>query len=302
MQKVLITGGTGLIGSYLSNYLTREGYKVSLLTRNKSFEGDSFYRWDIKNNYIEEGALANTEFIIHLAGAGIADRKWTAKRKKEIIDSRVESADLIFYKLKELAIKPKAFITASAIGYYGSVTSDKVFIESDPPGTDFQAKVCEIWERSSHKFAEAGIRTVQLRIGIVLTPHGGALKKMILPSKIGIGSPLGSGKQYFPWIHIKDAARAIDLSLKNKEMIGPYNLTAPHLVRYEDFSKSLAKVLKRPHIAPNVPAFVLKAMFGEMAQIILNGSPISSDKLVKAGFKFEFDNLEMALKNLLVDN
>lgn len=299
MSKILITGASGLIGTELSNFLFELGHEIIHISRSNKDGKFKSYQWDIEKGYLQNGALDDVDHIIHLAGAGIADKRWTPKRKQEIIDSRVKSAELLFNKISKLDQKPKSFISASAVGYYGAVTSDEIFSESDKPGDDFVAKVCKLWEASTKQFSDIGIRTVQLRFGVVLSPNGGALKKMLLPTKLGIGSALGSGKQFFPWIHISDAISAIDKCISDDNMNGAYNLVSPSVYNYNDFAKILAEVLKKPYFMPNVPSFALKLIFGEMANIILEGSRVSPQKLIDSGFTFKYPNLKEALSNLL---
>jgi uncharacterized protein (TIGR01777 family) len=299
MSKILITGASGLIGTELSSYLLSKGFEVVQLSRRKSTSAIKTYLWDLERNYIETGALNNIDHVVHLAGAGIADKRWTAKRKQEIIDSRVKSAKLLFNEMEKLEIKPKSFISASAVGYYGAITSEKIYSEDDKPGSDFVANVCMKWEESTRQFSELGIRTVQLRFGVVLSPKGGALKKMLLPTKLGFGSALGSGKQFFPWIHISDAINVVEKSIKDEQIRGTYNLVSPSYNDYDSFAKTLAKVLNKPYYIPNVPKFALKLVYGEMANIILEGSRISSKKLIDSGFDFNYPNLSEALSDLL---
>lgn len=299
MKKILITGASGLIGTELSSFLFGKGYDISHLSRNKIKGKYKSFQWDMKNGYLEPGALDGVEHIIHLAGAGIADRRWTPERKKEIIDSRVKSAELLYNIIAKLDNKPRTFITASAIGYYGAVTSDRIFTENDPSGNDFQAEVCKKWEDAANPFSDLGIRTVKLRFGVVLSPKGGALKKMLLPTKLGIGSGLGTGRQYMPWIHIYDVISIIEKCISEESINGVYNLVSPNHATYNQFARTLANVLSKPFFAPNVPSFMLKLVFGEMAQIILEGSRVSSRKIIDSGYKFKYPELAKALVNLL---
>lgn len=301
MKKVLITGASGLIGSELADYLLKNNYEVVQLSRRKSNEMFNTYIWDLEKNFIDSGAIENVDHIIHLAGAGIADKRWTPKRKQEIIDSRVQSAELLFNEISKLDKKPRSFITASAIGYYGAVTSEKVFKEDDSPANDFQGKVCKLWEESSKRFEELDIRTLQLRFGVVLSERGGALKKMVLPTKFGLGSALGNGNQFFPWIHIADVIGIIHKAIVDEQMQGAYNVVAPAHNTYNEFAKSLAEVLHRPFFMPNIPHWILKIVLGEMSQIILEGSRVSSQKIIDSGYEFRFTNLNYALADLLKD-
>ncbi len=187
MQKILITGSSGLIGRSLANYLSSSEYEVRQLSRKKDYNKQHYYFWDLNSGIIEESALIGVDHIIHLAGAGIAKKRWTVKRKREIIDSRIKSTELLFNEVSKMNVKPKTFISASAIGFYGAATTNKIFSEDDEPCDDFLGEVCKQWESSSQKFAELGIRNVQLRFGVVLSAEGGALPKMTFPIKLGVG-------------------------------------------------------------------------------------------------------------------
>lgn len=299
MEKILITGSNGLIGRHLANYLSSRNYEVRHLSRKKDFNKQHHYFWDLNSGLIEESALIGVDHIIHLAGAGIAEKRWTAKRKKEIIDSRVKSAQLLFKEVNKMNVKPKTFISASAIGSYGAVTNDKIFTEDDEPGNDFQGEVCQQWEFYSRKFSELGIRNIQLRFGVVFSKNGGALPKMMLPIKLCIGSALGSGNQFLPWVHIDDVLKIIEWSILNGNLSGPYNVVAPEYKTYKEFVKAIADKLGRLLFMPNVPSFFLKLILGEMSQIILEGSRISSKKIVDSGYIFNFPTLDSALSNLL---
>lgn len=299
MNKVLITGSSGLIGSILSELLTKNNYEVIKLSRTKRQNSKNSFIWDVDSKFIEKEALENINYVIHLAGAGIADKRWTDKRKKEIINSRVESTNLLFDKLNRSGTNLKAFISASATGYYGAVTNDKVYKEEDQPGNDFLADVCKKWEDAALKFQNIGVRTILLRFGVVLSTDGGALKKMLLPTKLGFGSALGSGKQFLPWIHFKDLINIIEKSIIDESMNGAYNIVSPSNTTYYDFAKVLAKVMNKPFFMPNVPAFLLKLVFGEMSKVILEGSKISSNKIIESGYKFKFTDLDHSLTDLL---
>ncbi|MBK7107227.1 MAG: TIGR01777 family protein [Ignavibacteriae bacterium] len=300
MKRVLITGASGLIGSELAKFLSQNNFEVIKLGRSKNNSLNTFV-WNVENEFIENGALENLDYIIHLAGAGIGDKRWTQKRKKEIIDSRVKSTELLFNEIAKLKNKPKTIISASAVGYYGAATSNKLFSEIDPPATDFQGTVCRMWEESSAKFEQLGIRSVQLRFGVVLSKNGGALEKIIIPIKLGVGSALGNGNQYMPWIHISDALNIILHCIKNDNLIGAYNAVSPMLVTNHEFSKTLAKLLRKPFFMPNVPSFILKLILGEMSELVLEGNKISSEKIIETGFTFQYSNLENALQNLLFE-
>jgi uncharacterized protein (TIGR01777 family) len=300
MAKVLISGGTGSIGSLMADFLHRQGHEVGLLSRSEKNDGTfKTYKWNIKDNYLDPEALESCDYIIHLAGAGIADKAWTAGRKKEIIESRVLSTDLLYNQVKKHKTPLKAFISASAVGYYGQVTSNKNFTEKDKSANDFVGKTCFLWEQAAEQFEDLGIRTVRLRIGVVLMEKGGALEKMVQPIRMGFGSPLGSGKQYIPWIHVDDLIGMFYKALTSDDMSGAYNAVAPEPANNADFTRILARVLNKKLWLPNVPAFVLKALLGDRASLVLKGSRVSSQKIESTGFTFKYGSLEPALKNLL---
>ncbi len=301
MAVVLITGGKGIVGKHLSNKLKEKGFTVAIVSR-KSLKGNEIrtYAWDIDNNEIEKDAIETADYIIHLAGANIGDKRWTAKRRKLILDSRVKSGQLLFDKIKENKNNLKAFISASAIGYYGTITTDKIFSEEDLPANDFLGETCRQWEQAADNFEKLGIRTVKIRTGIVLTEEGGALAKMITPVKLGIGSAIGSGRQFMPWIHIDDLCAIYIKAIEDIHMNGTYNAVSPNRITNIEFTKTLARVLKKPLWFPKVPALLLKFIFGKMSEIILKGSSVSPEKIIKAGYQFEFSNLEETLVDLLI--
>jgi uncharacterized protein len=302
MQKrVLITGGTGLVGKRLSNILLKLGYQVSFLSREKSqIPNIQVYQWNVLEGYIEEAAIQNTDYIIHLAGAGVADEAWTERRKKEILTSRTHSTELLAKYLKKYTHSVKAFISASAIGIYGSEIDNILFTEeSIPNSSDFLAEVTRQWEQSIDWVAELAIRTVKLRIGVVLSNEGGALTKIAQPIRWGAGAALGSGKQYMSWIHIDDLCQMFVYMLENEQLSGVYNAVGKEPVTNAEFTQAVAKALHKPLILPSVPSFALKLMLGEMSNIVLGGARVSSQKIENAGFKFQYHTLADALKNLL---
>jgi uncharacterized protein (TIGR01777 family) len=300
METVLITGASGLVGSCLSNKLIEKGYHVATLGR-KSEKNPSLqnFSWNIEKKEIDENAFEKVDYIIHLAGANIGQGRWTVKRKKEILDSRIKSAQLLFQKITENKQQLKAFITASAIGYYGAVTTDKIFVETDHPSQDFLGETCRLWEESANRFESLGVRTVKIRTGVVLTYQGGALAKMITPVKIGLGASIGSGKQYMPWIHMDDLCNIYIKAIEDNNMHGAYNAVAPEHKTNREFSETLTKVLKKKVWLPNVPAIIVRIIFGKMAELVLNGSRVSSNKLIQEGFQFKFPTLNSALIQLM---
>ncbi len=297
-MKVLITGGSGLIGSRITELLLAKNIKVVHLTRalNSKF-GIKTFKWDWEKKEIDERCFEGVTDIIHLAGAGIADKPWTMARKHEIIQSRVFSANLIFEKVQKLGVKLNSYISASGIGYYGAVDSTNIYTEKDDSYNDFIAKSCVYWERSADQF-ESITRVVKLRTGVVLAKDKGALPKISKTIKLGIGSPIGTGKQAFPWIHIDDIANLYLEVLFNTEYKGVYNAVAPSQIDNASLTIAIAKVLKKKLFLPNVPAFVLKFIYGELADLILNGGMVSPEKLQNKGFKFKFNTIEEALVDI----
>lgn len=299
-MKILITGGTGLIGKELGRKLKQKEYSVAVLSRHKNHDTDiQTYLWNPEKNEIENGAIETADYIIHLAGANISEKNWKKERKKVIVDSRVKTADFLYSKIKKSGNILKAFISASAVNYYGTVTSDKIFTEDDPPANDFLGITCRKWEESAFRFQKLGIRTVIIRTGVVLSGKGGALSKMQLPVRLGIGSPVGSGRQYLPWIHIDDLCNIYIKAIEDSKMDGAYNAVAPDHITNKDFMKTIARVQKMPFWAPKVPAFVMKALYGKMADILLKGSRVSSARIREAGYTFRFSSLESAIGNLI---
>ncbi|WP_159475895.1 TIGR01777 family oxidoreductase [Chryseobacterium sp. 18068] len=297
-EIVLITGASGAIARELSKKIEKE-YTVRFLTRKKKAENE--FEWDLENQIVNENSFENVSHIIHLAGANISEKRWTEDRKKELISSRVNSAKLILNTLKKKNIKLKSFISASGINFYGTKTTDKIFTENDAPGNDFLSEVVVVWEKAADEFKEQNLaeRVVKIRTAVVLSKNEGALAKMKTPIKFGVGSPIGNGKQYMPWIHIDDICSMYEFALKNPEIEGSYNASAPQHTTNENLTKLIAKVLNKPLLMPNVPSFILKLIFGELADALLEGSRASSEKIIKAGFEFQFPDLQMALEDLL---
>jgi uncharacterized protein (TIGR01777 family) len=291
-MNILITGGTGLVGQLLQQKLVDMNYTVRILSRNPK-KATEFY-WNIANNEIDEKAFIDVEYIIHLAGAGIAEKRWTPKRKQEIMDSRIKSTALLFNKVKQLKTPLKGFIAASAIGYYGAITSENIFKESDPAATDFIGNVCQQWEQASLAFNDLQIPTTILRTGIVLSKNGGALSKMNTPIAI---NPIAGGKQYIPWIHIEDLTNLFIKAIEDNTFTGIYNAVAPETQTSCSFAKTLAKKTKKLYIPLGIPSFLLQLLFGEMSIILTTGSRISSEKIENSGFYFIYKNLDKALEN-----
>jgi len=302
MGRILITGGTGLIGGHITSKLRESGKDVAYLSRMPSHASRiPAYEWDIQKQLIDSDCLKDTEAIIHLAGAGIADHRWTPERKEAILQSRTKSTALLHKLLKENKHDVKTVVCASAIGYYGYSNGEWKNEEADP-ASDFLADVTRAWEDAEDRLAETGVRVVKIRIGIVLTMEGGALKELARPIQWWAGAPLGSGHQYMSWIHIEDLCNIFLHALKHEEMEGAYNAVAPNPVTNEEFTKAVAKSMNKPLILPNVPPFALKLMIGEMAEMLLGGAKISSEKIQKTGFEFRYPELQDALTDLLEYN
>jgi uncharacterized protein len=298
-KTVLLTGASGLIGSALTDLLLDRGYRVKHLGRTKKTGQAESFVWDVPRGLLEEGALEAAETIIHLAGESLADKPWTAKRKKEILESRTHSTALLFNKLSSEKHLVKTFISASAIGYYGFGMGDEVFTEESEPGQDFLAQVVKQWEDEVDRFSQLNIRTVKIRTGIVLSDKGGALAELVRPVRWGVGAALGSGRQQMSWIHLHDLCRLFLFALENEQLQGAYNGVGPGWATNRDVTKAIARALKKPLWLPPIPAVVLKMVLGEMADLVLQGSKVSSQKIQHAGFTFEFSQLDAALNDLL---
>lgn len=298
--SVLITGGSGVIGKHLTSSLTSAGYKVSHLSRyaNPSASVKTF-KWDPEKRIIDSDVFEEIDFIIHLAGANIGEKRWTGKRKDEILKSRVETARLLHKIILEKGIPLKAFISASATGIYGAETSPKVFYEDDPPAADFLGSVCKQWEDAADLFGNSGIRTVKIRTAVVLEKNDSALSKLMKTGKFGFLVKTGSGRQYMPWIHVSDLCNIYLKSLEESKMSGAFNAVAPQHATHNDFMQVLEKVMKRPVLPVAVPGFILKVILGEMSDVILKGSRVSSEKITNYGYRFLFNNLEDALNDII---
>jgi uncharacterized protein len=310
-MKVLITGGSGLVGTRLTEILLERGFIVSHLTRKVEVAGGDTnhgvggkpvktYIWDIKNGVIDEKALLEADYLVHLAGAGIADENWSNERKKEIIKSRTKSIDLIVSKLNTLPHRLISFVSASGIGYYGADTGNEHISEQYTPGIDFVADCCIQWEAAADKIQALGIRTVKLRTGIVLSEKGGALPRLTQPVRWGVGAALGTGKQWQSWIHLDDLCELFIKSLTDQKMTGAYNAVAPNPVTNHDLTKISTQVLNRPFWMPNVPEFALKLVFGEMASIVLGGNYVLNQRIkLETDFDYKFVDVRKALEDLL---
>ena len=306
METVLITGGTGLIGKALTQALIERGFNVIILTRHpndkQKTKNDklSFAAWDVNKQTLDKEAFAKADYIIHLAGASVAEKRWTAKRKQEIVSSRVESGELIVESLKKIPSKVKTVISATAIGWYGPDKNDeKEFTEDDPSSNDFLGQTCKQWEAAIEPASFLGKRLVKLRIGIVLSNEGAAYVEFKKPLKFGLATILGNGKQIVSWIHIDDLIRAILFAMEDEKMEGVYNAVAPHSVSNKELVLEIARKERgKSYIPVHVPSFALKIRLGEMSVEVLKSATVSSEKIQQAGFIFQYPDLASAISQL----
>ncbi len=306
MSTILITGGTGLIGNALTKMLLEKGHRLIILSRSprKSTNNNLNYAlWDVNKQTIDTNAIIEADYIIHLAGAGVADKRWSEKRKKEIKESRVQSSTLLVNALKNNPNKVKAVIAASATGWYGEDANqsagNKPFTEEKPAASDFLGETCRLWEASIEPVTALGIRLVTLRTGIVLSNNGGAYVEFKKPLKMGIAAVLGSGHQIISWVHIEDLCRMYLFALENEEIKGAYNAVAPMPVSNKVLMLLLAKKIKGKFFIPlHVPSFALKIILGEMSIEVLKSATVSASKIKEAGFTFLYPSIEIATDQL----
>jgi uncharacterized protein len=297
-MNILVTGSSGLVGSALIPALTAEGHRVSRLVRSKSNLGIRDTFWDPAGGELYSPPLEGLDGVVHLAGESIAGGRWTKGRKLRIRESRIQGTRLLSESLARLTHPPKVLISGSAIGYYGN-RGQEILTELAPPGSNFLAGVCQDWEAVANAAAESGIRVVTLRTGVVLSPRGGALARMLLPFRMGVGGVVGSGKQYMSWISIDDLVRIILYALKIETVKGPVNAVAPKPVTNGEFTRTLGRVLRRPTVFP-MPGFAARLAFGEMAdELLLASARVVPAKLEASGFVFRHPDLESALSSLL---
>jgi len=298
MAKILITGGTGMVGKRLTKCLKNDSNEVVWLSRRQNNANNvECFLWDVDNGTIDEKAFDGVDCIVHLAGANVGGRRWTKQYKQQLWDSRVKSTALLFEAVKKVNAPIKTFVGASAIGFYGDSGTDTC-TEKSPKGTGFLADLCQAWEGASLTFEEMGCRRAVLRLGLVLNKGEGAMKKMELPAKMGLGSYFGNGQQYYSWIHIDDLCQMFMHAIKNDAISGVYNVVAPETVTNKAFARQLNKALGRPFIPAPLPTFAARLLMGEMADIVLNSNKVSAEKVLKTGFEFEYAELEGALGDL----
>jgi uncharacterized protein (TIGR01777 family) len=305
MHTVLITGGTGMVGTSLTQLLLNKGYQVIVLTRQprvSNVPNLTYAVWDIDKGYIDPSAIQNADKIVHLAGAGVADKRWSKKRKQEILDSRVKSGELLVKYLTENSHQVKTVVAASAIGWYGPDTAQSLmngFVETDPVDVAYLGATCKSWEESVKPIEALGIRLVTLRIGIVLNKKGGALAEFIKPAQFGMATIFGNGKQMVSWIHHHDLCKMMIHGIETASIKGVYNAVSPEPISNKDLIIAIAKKLRGFYLPIPVPAFVLKIMLGEMSIEILKSAKVSSKKIQGAGFNFDYPTLHSALNDLL---
>ena len=304
MKSILITGGTGLIGSKLLDSIDKSVYNVYVLTRKKSYKenGVNYINWDPENSVLDIAQIKNLYSVINLAGESIDGSRWTSNYKRKILDSRVNSTRLLFNKVKEMKELPKSFISASATGFY-EINTDNPQVETDLPGNNFLSDVVQQWEKEILKFKSLGLRTTTFRIGLVLSKDGGVLKRLYPIFKLFLGVPIGSGKQMISWIHESDMIGLINMGIESNKFEGIYNAVAPEIITNTEFTKSLLKSLNRfsyPSII-KAPSFIVRILFGEQSDLVLNGLNISSEKIMQSNYKFKFTKLSSALKAIYRD-
>jgi uncharacterized protein (TIGR01777 family) len=296
-KHILLTGGTGLIGLRLTQQLLEKGYQVSHLSRSPGKDlRVKTYLWDVEKGQIDEHCIDEVDIIVHLAGAGIADKRWTNQRKKELINSRTKSIELVYSLLRNKKHQVNAVVSASAIGYYSN-RGDELLTELSPPANNFLAKCCIAWENAVDLGKEFNLRIVKFRTGVVLD-NGGALEKIAMPIKFYVGSPIGSGKQWVSWIHWKDVTDMYLYAIENENIDGVYNMVAPNPLTNAQLTKAVAKQLHKPLWMPNVPAAFLKLLMGKMSTIVLGSTKVSKKKIEDAGFRFKYPGIEPALKEI----
>lgn len=307
MSTVLISGGTGLIGSNLTRHLLKKKYYVIILTRDAKKKSDDpnikYSYWNVKEGKIDEAVVNECDHIVHLAGAGVMDKGWSEEYKKIIVESRTASAELIISVLFKKNHQLKSFVSASAIGWYGredKISIDHAFVETDLPANDFLGETCVLWEAAVKSVEELGVRLVKLRTGIVLSKEGGAFTEFEKPLQFGVAAIFGKGKQMISWIHIDDLCRMYESSIENSHLSGSYNAVSPNPVSQKEFMIHLAKKMRNRFYTPiHIPQFLLKLFLGKRSAEILKSANVSCKKIKSTGFTFLYPTLESALGNLL---
>ena len=298
METVLIGGGSGFVGMHLSRRLRREGYEVRHLSRSRRPEAEFMtFQWDVREQTVDNAAFDDVDYIVNLTGAGIADERWTDERKAVIVKSRTESTRLLARSIDRLQLKPKLYLSASAIGYYGD-RGEELLTEEDDPGTGFLSTSTVMWEQSVEAVAALGVPVFINRTGIVLHPEEGALQKMLLPLKVRTSTYFGDGQQYYSWVHIEDIVSIYTFALK-QQLTGVYNGTAPNPVRNKHFAEALGPAMGKSALVLPAPVPALKVALGEMSHTVLDSARCSAAKIEGAGYRFAYPELSQALAQLL---
>ena len=306
MTNILITGGSGLIGQHLTRALQRDAHTVRWLSRTQGEKGDvKVFSWNIARGEVDGRALEGVDHIVHLSGAGIADKRWTKARLHELLESRADAARLLLRKAKEIGCVPKSFVSASGAGFYGAITSDHIFSEEDPAASDTIGQLTKAWEDGVDEWdmttipSGGRVRVVKLRTSMVIAKNGGALPRLAAPARWGLAAAFGGGKQWMPWVHIDDLVRVYQQAITDERMRGAFNVCATEQPTNEEFMRAVAKALRKPFFLPNIPAFALRIALGELSHVILDGSRTSGQKLLETGFRFRHDVLRDALAEAL---
>lgn len=299
-KTILIAGANGLVGTALSLDAGNAGHSVRHLvrSRNHNHTGYECFTWDVEREYIEPGALSGVDVVINLAGSNVGDGRWTPAKKREIMESRVLSTRLLCQAISAGSTGPVKYIAASAIGYYGLQAAAFPFTEEAPPGTDFMARVCVEWEKEARTIENIGKSLCILRLGVVMA-EGGALQQMSGPVKRFAGIALGTGRQVVPWVHIHDVCRAFLLAIDDVSMTGVYNVVAPEVISNKQLMREIAGIYRKSMLPGGVPAFLIRMVLGEQADIILGGAPVSAEKIRTQGLIFRFPHIREALEDLL---
>lgn len=303
MNKILIAGGTGFVGKALISFLVKKGYEVHALTRRQlaPTKGVTYFKWDIAKQEIDLNAFSEVDTIINMTGANISEKRWSDDRKKVIINSRVQSLELLHQAVYENDFKIKRIISSSAVGYYGAVTNQHIYTEEDKKGDDFLAEVCEQWESAAMAFENLGSQVVILRKGVIIG-HGGMYEKLSGIAKYGINPALGSGKQYIAWIAMNDLLELYGCILEKENMQGVFNAVSSHDMTMNDLSKAILGALGKRKITPNAPGFIIKLMFGELSTMMLKGSRASSQKVNALGCNRKDETIEQVIQQLVDEN
>jgi len=296
MPTVLLAGGSGFLGARLAEMLREKGYAVRVLTR--SPRGAGQFAWNPAGGAIDDRALEGVDFVVNLAGSNIAGKRWTAARKRDLVESRVQSARTLRSAFERTGLRPRAYLSAAAIGYYGN-SGERWMTETDAPAGDgFMVDCCRQWEAAADEVATLGIRTVKLRIGIVLAKEGGALVEFVKPLRLGVGAYFADGQAWYSWVHRDDVCRFFIWALENPAIEGVFNVAAPHPVRNKDLVTAIAKAMRQPAVFVPAPAFAMQLALGEMSAVILNSNRVAADKALQAGFQFQYADIAGALEQI----